>query len=462
MITETDLDFVLGTFEIPKKVSQKVRYIVRSELVEVGFPHFDFLYRRTAELVEAYTNGDYNERFMLRLDAPRSDGSRETLHSLIGSPQNISEENSEEEKPSMTIDEVVDVLSEKIDPELLLVLRNNILVNGKSPVFYSKPEELLASAKEIEARVQEVVRTFEKDGTLLIPRRPIIEIRWNPRFYVKFGKRNFNGNYLQFFRDNIDVYKGMKRKQLHDFDGSLYRLLLKHKQLNEAIPEHAWCGIGFPEEVVAKINNAYTLFDASAKRASKYVGIPVNTILRHWRKAGFEIRPAQKFSRDYHWLAMRGINFDNLGDKMAQRMLNRDLIQRDDFCIDHLDNIILKPGENLPYDIACDSFGILSYRELDRYVKDDSWLIKKAGNKHIDRLSALYLATISPTVGLKSVCSPLVALTVGLDLQKTEEILKSFVIPTTYNGGMYKTYDLRKKWFNPAFKQAIRMLEITS
>ena len=84
MLTETDLDYILSTFEISEKVSRKVRYIVDSELKQVGFPHFDLLYRRIADLVEVYAHGHYEERFMLRFDQKKSPDDNRTLHDLLG------------------------------------------------------------------------------------------------------------------------------------------------------------------------------------------------------------------------------------------------------------------------------------------------------------------------------------------------------------------------------------------
>ena len=53
---------------------------------------------------------------------------------------------------------------------------------------------------------------------------------------MKYGRRNFKGNPLRFFREHPDVYADLSRKGLYHFDHPLYESLREHGQLDEAIP----------------------------------------------------------------------------------------------------------------------------------------------------------------------------------------------------------------------------------
>ena len=97
------------------------------------------------------------------------------------------------------------------------------------------PEELAENAAQIQERLSEVVYKYERDGRLVLPARTIVAIRFTP-LSIRFGRRNYNGNPLGYFLEHKDDYGGMSRAELASFDGGLYRVLRKHRQLSEAIP----------------------------------------------------------------------------------------------------------------------------------------------------------------------------------------------------------------------------------
>jgi len=211
MLTETDLDYILSTFEISEKVSRKVRYIVDSELKEVGFPHFDLLYRRIADLVEVYAHGHYEERFMVRLDQKKSPDDNRTLHDLLGrNDENFIQiegddsSSTEDHRGRISLGDAVDMLFGELPPEEAELLRQLSKNSSEEDLFLSE-QEVLGFVPKVREGLHKLLHEYGKDGRLLIPRRPIVEVKWDPNLRVKFGRRDFNGSPLQFFLDNIEV-----------------------------------------------------------------------------------------------------------------------------------------------------------------------------------------------------------------------------------------------------------------
>ena len=463
MLTETDVDYILSTFEISEKASRKVRYIVDSELKQIGFPHFDLLYRRIADLVEVYAHGHYEERFMVRLDQKKSPDDNRTLHDLLGrNDENFIQiegddsSSTEDHRGRISLGDAVDMLFGELPPEEAELLRQLSKNSSEEDLFLSE-QEVLGFVPKVREGLHKLLHEYGKDGRLLIPRRPIVEVKWDPNLRVKFGKRKFKGNPLQFFEDNIEVYGRMGRKQLQRFDESLYQALRNAGQLSDAIPDSLnYKSLRTPEHFIRKVIEVYPIFEGSIKTAARAMGHSEYVFRKYWHRNGFTTRPTGGHDYDL-WKGSRGgIDYGYLGEAMAKRMKKRGLIQEKNMVIG---GIVIKPGDSLDYDDACDHFGILSGEELDDLIKDKSYLLRGVGEHRIDRLSALYLAALSPTIGLRSVAYNLVAVVLGISLDETDKILNNGGIIRNPDFG-YPDYLLRKRIFNPTFGFALKHLDI--
>src|SRR3989344_1724219 len=183
MLTETDVDYILSTFEISEKASRKVRYIVDSELKQIGFPHFDLLYRRISDLVEVYARGHYEERFMVKLDQKKSLEDHRTFHDLLGrDDENLIKiedddfSNAKGNRARMRLNDAVDILLGELPPEEAELLKQLSKNSSEEDLFLSE-QEVLGFVPKVRERLNRLRDEYGEDDRLLIPRRPIVEVK---------------------------------------------------------------------------------------------------------------------------------------------------------------------------------------------------------------------------------------------------------------------------------------------
>ncbi len=186
---------IMGTYNLPEKLEDRITKIAIREIKEFSINGFDSVYRHIAQLVE---RSQLFSRREVSLNQPLSFDSNLTVQDLIG---------------------VEDQLENRLDES-----------NPNSPY------ESISLTPEIRKKLEELVKKYQINGRLIIPRRQIVSTRLNP-FSVKFKLRRYNGNPLAFFRKNKNVYGGMTRGELRKVDEGLFISLLRHKQLSKAIPQ---------------------------------------------------------------------------------------------------------------------------------------------------------------------------------------------------------------------------------
>lgn len=99
--------------------------------------------------------------------------------------------------------------------------------------------------------------------------------------------RDYQGRPLDFFRTQY-AQKPISRWELSQEDMGLYRALLRHHQLDEAIPDlksgyqkgHAGKR-GPPKEVIEKIIKAHGQYD-SARKAAENLPVCHKTVIKVW------------------------------------------------------------------------------------------------------------------------------------------------------------------------------------
>ncbi len=289
MITATDVEDIIDTYDLSKKKRRKISYIVCKELHEVGFPNFDFLYRRISQLVDTFTS-DYGAKFT-NLDQQIGGDSRFLLHDRF----KVDEEKIAEGRiDNITINDAVRLISADLDQPQKAVLDFLLQGLGQREVEIS-PEMLRADLPAISLRLEQMIRFYEKDGKLLIPRKPIVDIKWNPAFWVKFGMRNFNGTPAKFYWENIDVYGGFKtRSALEGFDPGLASALRRYGQFDQCIPA---LPIGaqkrkFAEAEVTEIKRLYDKHRGNVRAMMNSLRFSVGrkTLVRCIKEQGLELR----------------------------------------------------------------------------------------------------------------------------------------------------------------------------
>lgn len=187
----------------------------------------------------------------------------------------------------------------------LLKLLGKLEQGSNLPVFLTV-DDIIADFFGLNLRLEKLGRLLDHDRRFLQPERPLVYFSLDGP-YVKWGKRNYNGNPLAYFRRHADVYGRFVtegRAALFDFDSAIYNALRTHKankngsfvrQIELAIPGVKPCGR--PEIKQSEIDlivGAYPHFDGVATRAAYDLTYSRATITRHWRRAGLKVDSSRK------------------------------------------------------------------------------------------------------------------------------------------------------------------------
>lgn len=237
MHVDKTIEEIIETYELPERLTKKIVGIARRQIEERDIYSFDSIYGRIAELVEKF-QVPFKEARALRLDSRITHGSESTYHDVIGiDDPNLSRRfEYENNREVLSATEVLNILRDKIDP-LDFDLLKQLVESNKRIMLHMSSEELLSSVGEIRDRLEELAQEYVINGRVVIPRRPIKYVFFNP-LSIRFGLRNYNnGNPLEYLGENKKTYEGMNKRELFRFDPGFHRALRRHKQLDGAFPE---------------------------------------------------------------------------------------------------------------------------------------------------------------------------------------------------------------------------------
>lgn len=234
MAMEKSVDSVVRSYDLPKNIEERLIRIAQRRIEELQLFSFDEQYEYIAHLVEKFTT-----KPSASLDATiRGENGDLRLYDIIAAPEErpfepISEM---EEEKLIPVTIVPDLLKNKISEKSSAVLGQLLQTISPEQRLGIFPTTVVENAEEINARLEELAAQYEVEGRLVIPRRPITYITFDP-LSIRFGRRSFEGNPLKYFRENYGGHKGLTRSQLEKEDASLYMTLLTHHQIEKAIPE---------------------------------------------------------------------------------------------------------------------------------------------------------------------------------------------------------------------------------
>lgn len=229
------IEYIVSTYNLPHKLEDKIIRITTEQIHKFYIHNFNDAYEYISNLVEKFKI-PFRERTGIRGDKPINPDSGETFFDLIGAEDSILTNLFEESKGfsrTKSLDEIIYILESSLDKSDIELMRRSFNCNLS---FYVREEDIIAKANEIGERFRELIGVYGRKGKLIIPKRPIAQIQFNP-LSIKFRNRKYHGNPLAFFEKHKDVYGGMSRSELASVDSSLYVTLLKTKQLSIAIPE---------------------------------------------------------------------------------------------------------------------------------------------------------------------------------------------------------------------------------
>jgi len=243
MDDEDLIRFITGTYDLSPKLEDKIARIATSNIREFYIGGFDSIYGYIAHLVERFRI-PYGERVALRLDSRISPDTETRFDHFFGSDDpdlsSLFEEQGDslDKKPRVAVDVALSILRGQLD-EIDLALLGQLIrqTSNQGDLLLDTPmEEIAAKAPQIQQRVEELAHRYERDGRVVIPRRPIVTVDFNP-LEIGFGRRTYNGNPLAVYMQYPPIIKRMGRREFAHFDRGLYQSLLTHDQLDDAIPE---------------------------------------------------------------------------------------------------------------------------------------------------------------------------------------------------------------------------------
>ncbi len=235
------------------------------------------------------------ERLTFSLDNQLNHDSKTTFREIIGTQyQNLTGIQSPSDVPhDASINEMIEIMRGKLN-DLDFGILVQLLHNGTNPSNTS-PEDLtltkddvISRLPQIQERVETLARTYERDGRLVIPRRPIVYVQFDPVFYIKFGRRNYDGDPLTLFNADRNVYEGMSRSEFAKFDPGFAQALREANQMSLAIPQTNYSGSNnyLKPHQVKRVVDSWKATGGILKEAVKLTGHGGGTIQRIWNENG--------------------------------------------------------------------------------------------------------------------------------------------------------------------------------
>jgi hypothetical protein len=230
---------IIDTYELPSGLAEKLVRIATQKIEEIGISGFEDTYDYIAELELKFRGFNRGQKLTSCFDDKPKDNL--SLHERLGTEDiNLQEliegpESQEVLVEGITASRALEALEGVVDQGIFSIMKK--LFSGYIQVQLTLTGEQVTSLQdEIMGRAEQVLNQYLVDGRLMIPRRPIRSVQFDPKLKVTFDRRRYYGNPLAFFQENIDFYGDMSRTQLQDIDHGLYSVLLSTGQLSEAIP----------------------------------------------------------------------------------------------------------------------------------------------------------------------------------------------------------------------------------
>lgn len=286
----------IRTYSLPPRLQEKILRIANFRIIEEGISSEDALYLLIDGLVSKFTE-PYPRP--MSLDQAVSRESDRTFHEVIGAPDS-------EEGYSLHWTEIRRMLQGRISPENLGLL--SLLLSKREEIDLTISLDMIKErAIEINERLTMLRRIYEKEGELFLPSRPIVSVSFTP-FHVRFRSRNYHGDPLAYYLEHQEVYEGLGRWGLHQFDQGLCAALRRSHKLESVMPENN-SPHRLSQESIDEIVAVHPLCNKNSRLAHKMLGRYSHaTILKYWKAAELPVRRAGSPSSERAKASRRIIN----------------------------------------------------------------------------------------------------------------------------------------------------------
>ena len=290
-VDEHFVSYVLDTYDLPDKTRERLKRTSLFRFRENWITDFDEAYNYIDNLA---MGAELRSRARIRsLDEEVGETER-TLHEIIGNKS--SDEGLRklfgdlQNRKKLSGREIIQGLSFCLDRQDIEVL--SVLMGECKIEFDVSLDYLLDHAEEIGERIRQTAQRYEKDGVILLPKRPIVSVSFN-YFSVEFeehrGRPLTDGEITSLVT-------------AHESFGGNATSVARHLGYSKTTVLHYWRNLGFKvknhgahnkvtDEELRAIISAHSEFNGNANRAARELNRNPSTILKYWKGEDLVIRP---------------------------------------------------------------------------------------------------------------------------------------------------------------------------
>ncbi len=378
----TPENFVYATvrsYELPEVLEKKVLRIVEDGIEKECLTSPQSQYNYIDKVVSVYQRR-WGEGKEVRFDETSFENPRKTKHEVIADetyePSNLITR-FEEEPNYVTVEEAFAQLEDQFDNVSLEFLKRTLQQNGNVMLDISAAGIEGRSAWVLK-KLNSLAARYKHKGQIIIPPRPIKDVKFHGELEIEFGQRRYPNGLLAFYLDNLEVYKGMGRTELFNFDEGFYRTLSRAGLLDVVIPENLNSKQPNEKEIM-EIYNTFIAFNKNATAAAKCLPWSIPTV----RKYGVAFDAIQEVRSVNQGIpiekVIKIISFGNQRKRIANALrISRKVGHKRETVTKYLKaaGFTLKPG-NPGYDQSVTKEAILTYHDCKGNVAEVSRRLKK-------------------------------------------------------------------------------------
>jgi hypothetical protein len=279
MAPENVVELLVRSYDLPVKLEERVLQIAQAEVREQDLISPEEQFYCVEEIVERFQRNWREERAIRFDEAQFEEGSR-TNHEVIA---NTTYEPSEliemaEDSPHVTVGKVFEILEDHFDDVSLEFLKRALKV-GKDIILDIPEDRIQERAPWVLEKLQSLVQKYTRNGKVVLPPRQIKNIRFCDGLEIDFVRRDFGGDPLAFYLEHLEVYEGMGKTELFDFDYGLYAALFDTGKIDSVISDRRL----FSSEKITAVVAAKETFNGQHNLVAANLGVHRETVKKYWR-----------------------------------------------------------------------------------------------------------------------------------------------------------------------------------
>lgn len=286
MTTDKLVQEIVDTYELDDRIRKKVIWNTK-RVMDRDFDYsFSDIYNIVASFVDRYNKNHKEVRFSEVRNLER------LVKNLVSESETMDEEEShyhESKNKPISYHKAIEIIAKQLDNDSLSILLDLVPEISQKKLKINE-DDLLSKVDLIKERLELLIGKYYRNGRIILPPGKIKSITFDPTLKIKLFNRDYKGNPLQYFWKHYNIYKGMSRTDLKQFDEPLYSALHLHGQIQKAIPGKMFRGRRlYTEEDIRIIKESYQFFWGVASDAARALNYGKRMIEKTWTEAGLEV-----------------------------------------------------------------------------------------------------------------------------------------------------------------------------